>query len=169
MAKAKRFNQGELAIAASTVLMEQGRKGISKSSMNRYWNGERVPDVFETLAISRVLGVSLDYLVDDALDDPPKGELTDDIRAVLQVLSSGKLSIEAERIQNDILEAGIVLETRAAELKRSHGDADPLTKSLLDINSHLILALQHTSMLKADLRLANHFLRDFRESEQDRP
>ncbi len=68
LAESKRFNQSQLAEAASRILEEMGLKGISITSMNRFWHGVRVPDAQEALGIARALDVSLDYLVDESID-----------------------------------------------------------------------------------------------------
>lgn len=59
---------------------------VTKSSMSNWWSGKYRPDLESALLIARALAVPLDYLADDAQDDPPAiEELPEDEAAVLRV------------------------------------------------------------------------------------
>jgi transcriptional regulator with XRE-family HTH domain len=61
VAAAKRLNQSAIAVLT----------GIPQTSLSRWMSGKAVPKLGEAFALARALGVSLDYLADDSLDDPP--------------------------------------------------------------------------------------------------
>jgi transcriptional regulator with XRE-family HTH domain len=44
---------------------------VSRNTVSRWWNGEIKPFDDEALKLARILGVSLDYLADDELDEAP--------------------------------------------------------------------------------------------------
>lgn len=59
---------------------------VTKSSMSNWWKGKYRPDLESALRIARALDVPLDYLADDALDDPPPSrDLPADEEHVLKV------------------------------------------------------------------------------------
>lgn len=71
------------------------RANVSKSSLYRWLNGASYPPVDEALRLARVLGVPLDYLADDELDEcpaPATAEITEDERAILEVFRAMGLS-----------------------------------------------------------------------------
>jgi transcriptional regulator with XRE-family HTH domain len=47
------------------------KTGIQQAHLSRVVNGKASLSLEQGLALARALGVSLDYLADDALDDPP--------------------------------------------------------------------------------------------------
>jgi transcriptional regulator with XRE-family HTH domain len=51
------------------------RIGISKSSMSRILNGTQEPKLRLAQELARVLGVTLDYLVNEEIEDEPTGQL----------------------------------------------------------------------------------------------
>ncbi len=57
----KRFNQQRLAQAS----------GVSDSEVSRILNGKSQPGMENAFKLARALGISLDYLADDALDADP--------------------------------------------------------------------------------------------------
>jgi hypothetical protein len=71
------WSQRDLGRMASDILVKQEREAIPQSTMNRMFNGLSVPDAYQGAAFAKVLGVSLDYLADDAQDEPPVSEADD--------------------------------------------------------------------------------------------
>jgi transcriptional regulator with XRE-family HTH domain len=69
-----------------------GEVGKWKDKINDWFNDKRKPSLVEGLALARCLGVPLEYLADDAMDDPPAPELTEDERAVLDLYRALGLS-----------------------------------------------------------------------------
>lgn len=57
---------------------------VNKDSVNRWCRGSQMPDVKTALRLARVLGVSLDYLVDDQMDEPPTLGLTSEELALVE-------------------------------------------------------------------------------------
>lgn len=57
----------------------------SRQTVSNWFSGRTKPDISTGLWVARTLGVSLDYLADDTLDEPPKpeGELTELQRRIL--------------------------------------------------------------------------------------
>jgi transcriptional regulator with XRE-family HTH domain len=45
--------------------------GVAQTRVTEWETGKGIPTMDKALRIARALGVSLDYLADDALDDPP--------------------------------------------------------------------------------------------------
>lgn len=65
------------------------RVGLSKSSMSRILSGVQEPKLRLAHELARVLGVTLDYLVDDSLELEPSGQLVllnDDEVAILKMV-----------------------------------------------------------------------------------
>jgi len=64
---------------------ELSRKtGIAQSAISAMTTGKRRPYGDQVFRIARALGVSADYLLDDGLDEPPRGsELSQDEKNVL--------------------------------------------------------------------------------------
>lgn len=60
--------------------------GLKKSSVYNYFDAKTSPDIASALKLARVLGVSLDYLADDALDDPPAPQFTDEERQMIEAI-----------------------------------------------------------------------------------
>jgi transcriptional regulator with XRE-family HTH domain len=60
--------------------------GYSQGLVSRWCRGKNTPDIFQGRDLARLLGVSLDYLVDDSLDDPPEPEFTHDERHIIEVI-----------------------------------------------------------------------------------
>ena len=63
-----------------TVAEVARRADVAKTSCYRWFDPEdpALPDVKEALQVARVFGVSLDYLADDRLDQPPAPEYDHD-------------------------------------------------------------------------------------------
>lgn len=74
----KRFNQQRLAQAS----------GVSDSEVSRILNGKSQPGMENAFKLARALGISLDYLADDALDsDPakPSDPISPEEREILEI------------------------------------------------------------------------------------
>lgn len=77
------IKQAEIARRASLLLEKWGKEErVSGSAMNRYWNG-RLPMTNEAYAIATVLGVTLDYMLDESRTEPDTG-LTHDEEFILK-------------------------------------------------------------------------------------
>jgi transcriptional regulator with XRE-family HTH domain len=65
------------------------RLGIPKSSMSRIFSGVQEPKLLLAFRLARELGVTLDYLADDALDADPAGHwavVTEDELTILKLV-----------------------------------------------------------------------------------
>jgi transcriptional regulator with XRE-family HTH domain len=78
------------------VLAARGLGG-NRAQMSRWFSGAAVPDLAETAAMAAYLGVSLDYLVDDAQDEPAAGLSPEDI-AVLRVARGLLVSLSLDEV-----------------------------------------------------------------------
>ncbi len=105
LCEARGWNQSDLARAVG---------GVSKNTVSRWWNGAVRPFDDVALRLSRALGVTLDYLADDEMDEFPAASegLTDDERFVLENYRSLKA---AGAINRDTAIAGLGL---AVQVKR---------------------------------------------------
>lgn len=65
---------------------------VSKDTVNRWFRGQATPDIREGVVIARLLGVPLDYLADDELDEPPRAETSEDERALIDLYHALKLT-----------------------------------------------------------------------------
>lgn len=109
----KGFNQRKLAKASQ----------VSDSEVSRILRGESTPGLENALRLARAVGVSLDYLADDALEvDTVQGgrQLAPDEQDVLDL--TGELG---PRLARRILESAAVLGPELA-LRRLHGAERPL-------------------------------------------
>jgi transcriptional regulator with XRE-family HTH domain len=76
LAKDKRITQAQLA----TMI------GAHPSRLSEWKNDEGKPSIAQALRMARVLDVSLDYLADDSMDEPPvRQELPEDEKALLRL------------------------------------------------------------------------------------
>lgn len=69
--------------------------GLSQSAISLMTKGEQRPYLDQGLRLARALRVSLDFLADDDLDQPPRPELTDDERVIVSVVRAAGLSSDA--------------------------------------------------------------------------
>lgn len=109
----KGFNQRRLARASQ----------VSDSEVSRILRGESIPGLENALRLARAVGVSLDYLADDALElDTSRigGQLAADEQDVLDLASE-----LGPRLARRILESTVVLGPELA-LRRLHGAERPL-------------------------------------------
>ena len=65
------------------------RSDVSDSEISRIMNGKSLPGLENAIALARAVGVSLDYLADDGLDDDPNlpAESADEREATVQRLA----------------------------------------------------------------------------------
>jgi transcriptional regulator with XRE-family HTH domain len=72
--------------------------GVSQNLVSLWARGKSVPDLYQAAALARLLGTSLDYLADDARDEPPAPEpVPSDERAILNLYRALRLT-EAEAL-----------------------------------------------------------------------
>ena len=65
------------------------RVNLTKSSMSRILSGAQMPKLDKAYELAKVLGVSLDYLVDDELEVAPSGQwilVTEDELTILKLV-----------------------------------------------------------------------------------
>lgn len=84
--KQKRWSQSDVA----------GAIGEPVATVNEWFLGKRKPTLDKALKLARTLGVPLDYLADDALDEPAPGGLSDDDTIILRI-ARGMTADEAIR------------------------------------------------------------------------
>ena len=60
--------------------------GVSKSTIANWIEGKGVPKLYEAAKLADALGVPLDYLADDTLDEPPGPELAPDEAEVFRLV-----------------------------------------------------------------------------------
>ncbi|MEO6808128.1 MAG: helix-turn-helix domain-containing protein [Isosphaeraceae bacterium] len=109
----KGFNQRKLAKASQ----------VSDSEVSRILRGESTPGLENALRLARAVGVSLDYLADDALEvDTARGgdQLDVDEQDVLDLTRD-----LSPRIARRILESAVVLGPELA-IRRLHGAERPV-------------------------------------------
>ena len=70
------------------------RLGVARSTVNNWWNGRNLPDLPYGLKISRMLGVTLDYLADETQTEPIPSEIPAEERAILALYRALKLPQE---------------------------------------------------------------------------
>lgn len=80
--------------------------GISQSAISAMTRGDRRPYMDQALKLARALGVPLDYLADESLDELPAPELTTDDRLILRIVR--KLEIDADEVIRRLYVAGPV-------------------------------------------------------------
>lgn len=86
---------------------------VSKASMSRIMSGMQEPKLRLAHELARALGVTLDYLVDDALRDDPAGQLvlvTEDELTILKIARRLGVGVAIDRM----LEVGAVKRRHAA-------------------------------------------------------
>jgi transcriptional regulator with XRE-family HTH domain len=71
--------------------------GASKSTMSNWFNGKNKPDLETALKMARFLDVPLEYLADDALEEPPPG-LSEEKRRALWLLDQMPLDEAIRRL-----------------------------------------------------------------------
>ena len=59
--------------------------GVAQSAISAMTRGERRPFMDQAFRIARALGVPLDYLADDTIDEPPIAELSGEERLLLRI------------------------------------------------------------------------------------
>jgi transcriptional regulator with XRE-family HTH domain len=69
------------------------RLKVSRSTVQPWFSGQGKPSYDLLLPLARVLGVSVDFLLDDTLDEPPK-ELTEEERFVLRTIRALEISAD---------------------------------------------------------------------------
>jgi len=69
--------------------------GLGKNTVNRWCSGETTPPVDLMLRLARFLDVSLEYLVDDAMEKPPMRLQAEDYMVVRFMYASGITPDEA--------------------------------------------------------------------------
>jgi transcriptional regulator with XRE-family HTH domain len=60
--------------------------GVSPQRMSLWMNGTGAPKPEQLLRMARAIGVSVDYLADDAAEAPPPPAITDDERYLIQLI-----------------------------------------------------------------------------------
>ena len=70
---------------------------VSKSTLGRWLSGESIPDIEEAWRLSRLLGVSLDFLANDEVEEPAPG-LSDEQRQVLWAAEQVGYGLAVKRI-----------------------------------------------------------------------
>lgn len=69
--------------------------GLAQSRISRWEKGEGMPKITQALRLAKGLNVSLDFLLDDALDEPAKGTgITADEMAVIRMMRHRGLTME---------------------------------------------------------------------------
>lgn len=88
LADERDWNQADFLRA----LKRSGVRNVSVSTVSNWFNGKSRPeDTSVSLAVSRLFGVPLEYLVDDEMNEPPPtGELPDDEDRILRFYRSLK-------------------------------------------------------------------------------
>ena len=102
--------------------------GIAQSEVNKILKGERRLYLDVALKLAKSLGVSLDYLADPDVNEPPKPEVTSDERQMVKTVRDMKLEpsrviylirlgLETEReIENPDIGPGFVGEGKKRKL-----------------------------------------------------
>jgi transcriptional regulator with XRE-family HTH domain len=81
-----RYSQAELAVAI----------GLQQSRIGRWEKGQGMPTMDQGFRLARALGISYDYLMDDAQDEPPPPAVTADEAMILDMVRTVGLN-EAKR------------------------------------------------------------------------
>jgi transcriptional regulator with XRE-family HTH domain len=64
---------------------------VSKTTAGRWFDDTRRPFDASLLRLARLFGVPSDFLVDDALDEPPAPEVTEEERTILRVIRVARI------------------------------------------------------------------------------
>lgn len=65
--------------------------GVSQNLVSLWMRGASTPDLYQAAKISEVLGVDVNYLANDAQDDPTPPELSDGERAAVDLIRAMRL------------------------------------------------------------------------------
>lgn len=68
------------------------RVGVHQTQVGKWERSRNTPDIHQAKMIADALQVSLDYLVNDALDDPPAPEITPEEQFLLDAVRQSGLS-----------------------------------------------------------------------------
>jgi transcriptional regulator with XRE-family HTH domain len=60
--------------------------GVSRQRISNWFAGTGQPNPDRLLRIARALGVTMEYLADEAMDTPVRSDLTEDQKLILQVI-----------------------------------------------------------------------------------
>ncbi len=91
------------SISRADVLAAVGT--ISKDTVNRWFNGKAIPDLKESLLIARLLGVPLEYLADDDIEEAQAAEVPPPQNDPLTLLTAAFFVLE--KLDSAITPGGI--------------------------------------------------------------
>ncbi|MGE4196037.1 MAG: helix-turn-helix domain-containing protein [Phycisphaerales bacterium] len=69
--------------------------GVDSSRLTEMKNYEWTPNIHHAFLIAKKLGVSLDYLLDESIDEPPPPAISEDERSCLDLMRTLKLPKQA--------------------------------------------------------------------------
>lgn len=103
--------------------------GVPKSTMYNWFNGRNDPDIKSAKLIADALGVPLDYLADDSLDEPPALDLSPDERRIVDIIRERDLpfieAVDALLAKARKLEQAKPVGPLYANIKFTGPDVDP--------------------------------------------
>lgn len=67
--------------------------GVSQNLVSLWTRGASIPDLYEAARIAKLFRVDVNYLADDALDEEPAVELTEEERAIVALIRAKRLSL----------------------------------------------------------------------------
>jgi transcriptional regulator with XRE-family HTH domain len=109
--EARRVSQADVARAA----------GMAQTAISRVLGGKQRLYLDQAAQIADYLGVSVDYLADDSLDEPPRGpELSEDERVILRMARV----LGAEKAIRRLVDPPILGTNRQMGLTTDPGDPD---------------------------------------------
>lgn len=99
LAKSRNLRARELSLQIAPLMEKAGKEAPSESTVRRFMDGKSIPDIFESVALAKVLSVTVEFLVDETSDEPP-GPIDEHLRQLLESAKRIGYDVALERIDH---------------------------------------------------------------------